>query len=90
MIKINEIIIVEGKYDSAAVKRCIDTIVIETGGFRIFKDTELMNTIRLLAEKRGIVILTDSDKAGFAIRNKKGGLQRRTSWCRGNVGRNHC
>jgi ribonuclease M5 len=70
MIKINEIIVVEGKYDSAAVKRCIDTIVLETGGFRIFKDPDLMNTIRILSEKRGLVILTDSDRAGFLIRNK--------------------
>lgn len=70
MIKINEIIVVEGKYDSAAVRRCIDTLVLETGGFRLFKDPELLDTIKLLAEKRGVVILTDSDSAGFVIRNK--------------------
>lgn len=70
MIKINEIIVVEGKYDSAAVRRHIDTLVLETGGFRIFKDPELMHTIKILAEKRGIVVLTDSDSAGFLIRNK--------------------
>lgn len=70
MIKINEIIVVEGKYDSATVRRYIDTLVLETGGFRLFKDTELLKTIKLLAEKRGIVILTDSDSAGFIIRNK--------------------
>ena len=70
MIKINEIIVVEGKYDSAAVKRYVDTIVIETGGFRLFKDKDLINTIKVLAQKRGIVILTDSDSAGFNIRNK--------------------
>ena len=70
MIKINEIIVVEGKYDSATVRRYIDTLVLETGGFRLFKDTELLKTIKLLAEKRGIVILTDSDSAGFVIRNK--------------------
>ena len=70
MIQINEIIVVEGKYDAATVKRFIDTVVIETGGFRIFKDPDLMNTLKLLAEKRGLVILTDSDSAGFVIRNK--------------------
>ncbi len=70
MIKINEIIVVEGKYDTATVKQYIDTVVLETGGFRIFKDKDLMNTIKILAEKRGLVILTDSDKAGFTIRNK--------------------
>ncbi|MBO5036965.1 MAG: DUF4093 domain-containing protein [Clostridia bacterium] len=70
MIKINEIIVVEGKYDSAAVRRHIDTLVLETGGFRLFKDPELLDTIKLLAEKRGVVILTDSDSAGFLIRNK--------------------
>jgi len=70
MIKIDEIIIVEGKYDCAAVRRCVDTLVLETGGFRIFKDKELCETIKMLAEKRGVVILTDSDSAGFVIRNK--------------------
>jgi len=70
MIKINEIIVVEGKYDCAAVRRHIDTLVLETGGFRLFKDPELLETIKLLAEKRGVVILTDSDSAGFLIRNK--------------------
>ena len=70
MIKIDEIIVVEGKYDCATVKQYIDTIVLETGGFRIFKDKDLINTLKILAPKRGLVILTDSDKAGFLIRNK--------------------
>lgn len=70
MIKIDEIIVVEGKYDCATVKQYIDTIVLETGGFRIFKDKDLINTLQILAPKRGLVILTDSDKAGFLIRNK--------------------
>lgn len=69
MIKINEVIIVEGKSDKIKLERLVDTVIIETGGFRIFKDTELRNMIRDLAEKRGIIILTDSDSAGFAIRN---------------------
>ena len=69
MIKINEVIIVEGKSDKIKLERLVDTVIIETGGFRIFKDTEMRNMIRDLAEKRGIIILTDSDSAGFAIRN---------------------
>ena len=69
MIKINEIIVVEGKYDSATVRKYVDTLILDTGGFRIFKDAELLNTIKLLAENRGLVILTDSDSAGFVIRN---------------------
>ena len=69
MIKINEVIIVEGKSDKIKLERLVDAVIIETGGFRIFKDTEMRNMIRDLAEKRGIIILTDSDSAGFSIRN---------------------
>ncbi|MBE6892288.1 MAG: DUF4093 domain-containing protein [Ruminococcaceae bacterium] len=69
MIKINEVIVVEGKSDKIKLERLVDAVIIETGGFRIFKDTELRNMLRDLAEKRGLIILTDSDSAGFAIRN---------------------
>ena len=62
------IIVVEGKYDAAAVKRICDATVIETNGFGLFKNKELKSFIRKYAEKRGIIILTDSDKAGFIIR----------------------
>lgn len=69
MIKINEVIVVEGKSDKIKLERLVDAVIIETRGFGIFKNAELRNMLRDLAEKRGIIILTDSDGAGFAIRN---------------------
>lgn len=69
MIKIKEAVIVEGKYDKIKLSSIIDGLIIETGGFRIFKDKEQMELIRRLADTRGILILTDSDSAGFLIRH---------------------
>ena len=69
MIVIKEAIIVEGRYDRIKLGGLFDTAIIETGGFRIFKDEEKKNVIKRLAQKRGIIILTDSDGAGFVIRN---------------------
>lgn len=69
MIKVSETIIVEGKYDKIKLSQFIDGLIIDVGGFRIFKDKKLLNLIRNLAEKTGILILTDSDSAGFMIRN---------------------
>ncbi len=69
MIKIREAIIVEGRYDRMRLAPLFDTAIIETGGFRVFKDDEKKTVIRRLAQARGIVILTDSDGAGFVIRN---------------------
>ncbi len=69
MIKLKEAIIVEGKYDKIKLSGIFDTVVIETDGFGIFKDKEKQRLIRFLAEKRGIIILTDSDSAGFKIRS---------------------
>lgn len=69
MIKVNEAVIVEGKYDKIKLSSIIDGLIIETGGFRIFKDKNKMNLIRNLAQTRGILIITDSDGAGFVIRN---------------------
>lgn len=69
MIKINEIIIVEGKYDKIKLSRFIKGIIIETNGFRIFNDKNKQQMIRNLAKKRGIIVLTDSDSGGFVIRN---------------------
>ena len=69
MISIKEAVIVEGRYDKIKLSEVIDTPVIETGGFRIFKDREKQNLIRKIAEERGILVLTDSDSAGFVIRN---------------------
>ncbi|MDY6017017.1 MAG: DUF4093 domain-containing protein [Oscillospiraceae bacterium] len=69
MIKIKQAIIVEGKYDKIKLSGIIDAPIIQTDGFGIFKDKELQCLIRNLAEKRGILVLTDSDSAGFRIRS---------------------
>ncbi len=68
MIKIKEAIICEGKYDKIRLSGIFDTVIITTDGFRIFKDPEKKALIKLLAERQGIVILTDSDGAGQLIR----------------------
>jgi len=69
MLKIKEAIIVEGRYDKNKVSQIIDTIILETSGFSIFNDSEKRNLFKKIAEERGIVIFTDSDGAGFVIRN---------------------
>lgn len=69
MIHIREAIIVEGRYDVNKIKQLVDTVVIETGGFAIFNNKEKLALIRRIAAERGILILTDSDGAGFVIRN---------------------
>ena len=69
MIKVDKVIIVEGRYDKIKLSSMIDGIIIETEGFGIFKDKDKQKLIRKLAETKGIVILTDSDSAGFVIRN---------------------
>ena len=74
MIKINEAVIVEGKYDKIKLSGILDTVIIETDGFAIFKDKEKQQLIRFLSEKRGIIIMTDSDSAGFKIRSFINGI----------------
>lgn len=69
MIVVKEAIIVEGKYDKIKLSSFIDGMIIETRGFRIFKDKAQMNFIRKMADVKGLLILTDSDSAGFLIRN---------------------
>lgn len=69
MIKIDEAVIVEGKYDKIRLESVIDALIITTEGFSIFSSKEKQELIRKLAERRGILILTDSDSAGFMIRN---------------------
>ncbi len=69
MIKIKEAVIVEGKYDKIKLSGILDAVIIETDGFGIFKDKEKQKLIRFLAEKKGIIIMTDSDSAGFKIRS---------------------
>lgn len=68
MIKIDEAVIVEGKYDKIKLSSVIDAVIIVTNGFSIFKDSEKLELIRYYAEKTGIIILTDSDSAGRKIR----------------------
>ena len=69
MIKIKQTVIVEGRYDKIKLSGIIDAPIIETSGFGIFKDKEMQKLIRTLSEKTGIVVLTDSDSAGFKIRS---------------------
>lgn len=69
MIKLNRPIIVEGKYDIIKLSNLIDGLIIKTDGFGIFKDKEKQSLIRRLAGETGIIVLTDSDSAGFLIRN---------------------
>ncbi|MCL2030760.1 MAG: DUF4093 domain-containing protein, partial [Oscillospiraceae bacterium] len=66
--RVREVILVEGRHDRSAVLRAVDAAVMETGGFRVFRDRELKALLRKLAETRGVVVLTDSDGAGFVIR----------------------
>jgi len=68
-IKVRQPIIVEGKYDRMRLAPLIDGVLIETGGFRVFKDKELLASLRHLAADTGIILMTDSDDAGFRIRN---------------------
>ena len=68
MIKLNEVVVVEGRYDKIKLSSIIDAIIIETDGFGIFKDKEKQRLLRRFSETRGIIVLTDSDSAGFKIR----------------------
>lgn len=69
MLRIQEAIVVEGRYDKNTLSQLVDTVILETSGFGIFKNDELTALLRRLAAIRGLVILTDSDGAGFVIRN---------------------
>ena len=69
MISVKEAIIVEGRYDKIKLSGIVDAPIIETNGFRVFSDKEKQALIRDIAAKRGILVLTDSDGAGFVIRN---------------------
>ncbi len=68
MIRIKEAIVVEGRYDANTLRQIVDAPVLETSGFGIFNDKERLNLLRRAAETRGLIILTDSDGAGFVIR----------------------
>ena len=69
MIHIKEAIIVEGKYDKEKLKKITDAPIICTNGFDLYRSPQLMNSIRFLAKRNGIIILTVSDSSGFRIRN---------------------
>ena len=71
---VRQVIVVEGRYDRAAVLRAVDATVVETGGFHLFHDRERLEYFRKLAETRGVVLLTDSDGAGLVIRGKLRGM----------------
>ena len=76
MIKIKQAVIVEGKYDKIRLSNIVDAVIIPVNGFSIYRDKETAELIRSLAKTTGIVILTDSDSAGFQIRNKIKNLAR--------------
>lgn len=69
MITVKEAIVVEGRYDKNTLSQIFDAVIIETSGFGVFSDREKLSLLRRLAQKRGLVVLTDSDGAGFVIRN---------------------
>ena len=76
MIKIKQAVIVEGKYDKIRLSNIVDAVIVPVNGFSIYRDKETAGLIKILARKTGIVILTDSDSAGFQIRNKIKNLAR--------------
>ena len=70
MFRIREAIVVEGRYDKNTLSQVMDTVILETAGFGVFKNQELVALLRRLAEERGLIVLTDSDGAGFLIRSR--------------------
>lgn len=76
MIHVDQVIVVEGKYDKIKLSSILDAVIVVTDGYGIFKDKEKLAIIRHYARKNGIIVLTDSDSAGFRIRNYlKGSVQ---------------
>ena len=69
MRRVREAIVVEGRYDKNALSQVVDAVILETDGFGVFRDGEKLALLRRLAEKRGLIIFTDPDGAGFVIRN---------------------
>lgn len=69
MYKIKEAIVVEGRYDKNTLSQIVDAPIFETAGFGIFKNREQMALLRQVAQKRGLIVFTDADGAGFVIRN---------------------
>ena len=69
MRRIKEVIVVEGRYDKNTLSQVVDAVILETAGFGIFHDAAKRHLLKTLAETRGLIVLTDSDGAGFLIRN---------------------
>ena len=69
MRRVREAIVVEGRYDKNTLSQVVDAVILETDGFGVFRDGEKLALLRRLAEKRGLIIFTDPDGAGFVIRN---------------------
>lgn len=69
MLKIREVILVEGRYDKNTLSQVVDAVILETSGFGVFHDRQKQKLLRTLAGQRGLIVLTDSDGAGFVIRN---------------------
>lgn len=72
-VKIKEAVVVEGRYDAARLRQVVDTVIVETDGFGIFHQPETMALLRRLANTIGLIVLTDSDSAGFVIRDRISG-----------------
>ncbi|MDR3345089.1 MAG: DUF4093 domain-containing protein [Oscillospiraceae bacterium] len=73
MLHIKQAVLVEGKYDKTKLASILDAVILELGGFRVFNDKEKLQLIRRLAQERGVLIFTDSDRAGFQLRAFLGG-----------------
>jgi len=69
MRKVKEVIVVEGRYDKNTLSQVVDAVILETAGFGIFNDAAKRRLLKTMAEQRGLIVLTDSDGAGFLIRN---------------------
>ena len=69
MLKIKEAILVEGRYDKNTLSQVVDAVILESAGFGIFNDKEKQQLLRTMAQARGLIVLTDSDGAGFVIRS---------------------
>lgn len=69
MVRIREAIVVEGRYDKNTLSQIVDAPILETSGFGIFKDNQQLALLRQTAQRRGLIVFTDSDGAGFVIRN---------------------
>jgi len=70
MLHIKEAIVVEGRYDKNTLSQVVDTLILETAGFGVFNDAQRLALLRRVARQRGLIVLTDSDGAGFLIRNR--------------------